>query len=253
MKFKKSLVLICAICSLITNWNSTANAQNEKSTSSINQSKEKMNNTTVYEIAIRQIKNNLEAFEKARTDFIHIWLSSEGVSGDREFKAFYNIPQNNQPVFVGMTEWDSQEAFYAASNQHGNSEKAKAFFSQFDMLAFATLKPTEGDFELATLGKDNGTIVEMAIRRVSTEKRTAFNTSRKRYIEALNAVPGVKGSFEFEVVMSGSGDNLTVGMTVYEDKAAFDNTNETVNQSQIAKDYFSTFEISTIQYVNSVK
>ncbi|MCI4669046.1 MAG: hypothetical protein MRZ79_13005 [Bacteroidia bacterium] len=207
----------------------------------------------VYEIAIRQVKNELSQFEEARAGFINIWLSSEGVSVDREFKAFYNIPQNEKPVFVGMTAWDSQEAFYAASQKHSNSEKAKAFFAEFDMLAFATLKPVEGEFDLSTLGKEAGNIVEMAVRRVKPENMAAFQTARKGYIEALNQVEGVSASYEFEIVMSGSGDNLTAGMTVYQDKNAFDKANETVNQSQLAKDYFSTFEIVSIQYVNSVK
>lgn len=207
----------------------------------------------VIEIAVRAVKEGQkEAFEEARAGFIGKWLSSEGVDVDREFKAFYNIPQSEQEVFVGMTSWASLDNFNAASQSNGQSPEAMAFFQTFDMLAFVQAKATEGDFDLASIGKTEGSIIEIAVRKVAPETAADFDEKRLPYIAALNEVEGVLGSYEFEV-LGGYGENLTVGMTEYKDQTAFQAVNETVNQSEIAKAYFSAFEIVTIQYVNSIK
>ncbi|MEL6193446.1 MAG: hypothetical protein AAFR66_15410 [Bacteroidota bacterium] len=207
----------------------------------------------VIEIAVRAVKEGQKiAFEEARAGFIGKWLSSEGVEVDREYKAFYNIPQSEQEVFVGMTSWTSLDNFNTASQSNGQSPEAMAFFQTFDMLAFVQAKATEGDFDLASIGKTEGSIIEIAVRKVSPETAADFNEKRLPYIAALNEVEGVLGSYEFEV-LGGYGENLTVGMTEYKDQTAFQAVNETVNQSETAKAYFSAFEIVTIQYVNSVK
>ena len=127
-----------------------------------------------------------------------------------------------------------------------------AFFQTFDMLAFVQAKATEGDFDLSSIGKMEGSIIEIAVRKVAPETAANFNEKRLPYIAALNEVEGVLGSYEFEV-LGGYGENLTVGMAEYKDQTAFQTVNETVNQSEVAKEYFSAFEIVTIQYVNSVK
>lgn len=213
----------------------------------------------IYELAVRATKEGqLATFEGTRSKFIAKLQGIEGAEVDREFQAFYALPEPNPtPVFIGMTKWASMEAAGAAAQQLMATEEAQAFFGTFDFLAYALMTQTEGpELNLATLAAEARQVLEISVRRTKEGQDAIFNERRKAFVDHLSAKEGVLESYEFAVVGSMPGmdtEGLSVGMTVYESQEAFQAVAGPLMQEAVTQTYFTTFDIVASQFAVSIK
>lgn len=205
----------------------------------------------VYEIAVREVKDGqFEDFKLRRADFIS-WLKvQDGVKADREFESFYAMPENKGQVFTGMTEYESFKTPGKIQSKMGALKRFPKFAKTMDAKAYVFVQPTEGPaFNLKTLAKGEGEVLEIAIRRVKPGMEAEFNKYRKEFVALLGAQEGVGNSYEFKVVGGKDFEGFTVGMTVYKDKATMMGLMQTLMSKEIAQKYMSTFDMVTGQYV----
>ena len=209
----------------------------------------------VIEIAVRSVKEGMmETFVANREKFIKVWMDNEGAASDREYESIFGMPNTENPKFIGMTSWSSQENFGAAGQNPEVQKVAPNFMGTFDMLAFVTAKPIEGDFNLASIIQNDGEILELAIRRIKNlDEAEEFHKRRKAYVAKLDEVEGVLASYEFEPVFSGVGDGITIGMTEYANQEAVDRAGQSVNQGPEAKAFQEMMEVVTFNYLKRVK
>jgi hypothetical protein len=182
----------------------------------------------VLEIAIRRLNEGQEVdeFEAARDAFVERLRAQPGVGTDREFGAFLDFvtfAEPSPPVFTGMTQYGSLDAFQDAGTALGESAEAGAFFSTFAPAAFTVLQPLDeyGPLDLATIAADADDVLEVAVRDLSTYAAfdaTAYANARDAFLGVLTAQPGVVREYQWVSVLD---PNVVVGMTVYEDAAAF--------------------------------
>jgi hypothetical protein len=88
----------------------------------------------VLELAVRRVKPGQEAaFQSSRKAFVE-WLNQqEGVEGSWEFQVVGG--KNTDGLTVGMSVYESQEAFQAIAQKGQSLPEAGAYFSTFDPVA----------------------------------------------------------------------------------------------------------------------
>lgn len=182
----------------------------------------------VTEIAIRQLSPNqdLAAFAQARDAFVALLTTQPGVGPDREFEAFMDgttFGPPTSPVFTGMTQYDSLDAFAAAGGQVGASPEAGAFFSTFTPELFTALRPRNPNdsYDLAALATGPGQVLEIAVRDLSGYAgfdADDYATRLDAFLEMLAQQPGFVAEYQWVSVLD---PNIVVGMTVYESVEAF--------------------------------
>jgi heme-degrading monooxygenase HmoA len=211
-----------------------------------------MKQQPIFEIAVRKVKDGRKFdFVTERSNFVKSLTTQPGVGNDREFQSFYALPEpDKREVFIGMTEYESQEAL------HQVQQKMYSAFAPFaetmDLKAYAFVKQTEGpEFDLATVAARQGQILEVGVRKVHAGKEEAFNRYRKEFVELLSSYDGVLDSYEFAVVAGQDTENLTVGMTVYENQSALMNLIPDIMQKEITQKYFGTFDVVASQFAFS--
>lgn len=182
----------------------------------------------VVEIAVRRLEpgQDVGAFAAARDAFVDRLRAQPGVGTDREFRAvidFATFAAPEPPVYIGMTQYDSLDAFAAAGEALGMSPEARAFFQTFTPEAFTALRPLEpgAPVDLAAIAGRPGQVLEVAVRDLSTYPDFSpddYATARDAFIELLGAQPGVIAEHQWTSALDA---DLVVGMTVYEDIDAF--------------------------------
>lgn len=205
----------------------------------------------VYEIAIREVnEGQFDDFKIRRADFITWLKAQDGVKADREFESFYAMPENKGQVFTGMTEYESFKYPGKIQSKMGALKRFPKFAKTMEIKSYVFVQPIEGpEFNLKTLAKGDGEVLEIAIRRVKPGMEDQFNKYRKEFVALLGSQNGVKESYEFKVVGGKDVDGLTVGMTVYKDKATMMGLMQSLMGQDIAQKYMSTFHMVTGQYV----
>lgn len=193
---------------------------------------------TVTEIAVRQLnqEQDVNDFEQARDSFIALLKQQKGVNADREFASFLDFSTFAAPepaVFIGMTEYESLEAFMAASQALGPSEEAATFFATFNPKAFTALRPLSSNdrYDLTRIANTAGQVLEVAVRDFSSYEnfdQADYATKRDAFLEALVQQEGVVAEYQWVSVLD---PNIAVGMTVYESAEAF----QTVASSAFAQ------------------
>lgn len=182
----------------------------------------------VVEIAVRVLNEDQDVseFESARDDFVSLLREQEGVSTDREFEAFLNYSTFASPdpaVFIGMTQYDSIDAFQAASAAIGTSPEANAFFATFTPELFTVLVPLESgtEVDLAGIADEPGQVLEVAVRDFGSYENfdaDMYAEARDAFLEILTAQDGVVAEYQW---ISALDPNIAVGMTVYASQEAF--------------------------------
>lgn len=206
----------------------------------------------VHEIAIRKVKPAKDQqFRDRRSAFITTLRQQPGAGTDREFHSFLAMPvPDDAEVFVGMTTYDSLKANAKIQRNPKVVWNFLRFARTMDLKAYVYVRPTEGPpFDLASLASDPGQVLEVGVRRVTDRAR--FEATRPPFIELLSSQPGVRDSWEFEVVKGKDTENLTVGMTVYDDQAAVEQVIGTILDDPVTTAYFETFEPVALQYTTS--
>ncbi|MDX2189324.1 MAG: hypothetical protein SFY32_05640 [Bacteroidota bacterium] len=215
----------------------------------------KSNTSPIFEIAVRSVKEGKnEDFEKARKAFIEKLTKIKGVSNDREFQSFYALPTPDKtPVFIGMTQYESNATLGSVQSNKDLMNSFMNFAQTMDLKAYVFIQPTEGgDFNLSTLAKKQGQILEIAVRRVKSGQEADFDKMRKAFVAKLGKEDGVIQSWEFKVVGGNATERLTVGMTVYENQEKFQKIGQ-ATQTWAESAFFGTFEPVALQYAFSVK
>ena len=209
----------------------------------------------VYEIAVRQVKEGMKAqFDAARAAFIEKLVLQKGVSNDREFSSFYSLPTPDKlETFIGMTQYESYKTPKKVQSKMGVVSKFMKFKKTMDLKAYVFVQPIEGGgFDLSTLAKKQGQVLEIAVRRVKIGQEKEFDNKRKAFVEKLDKEDGVVQSWEFKVVGGNDTERLTVGMTVYENQEKFQKIGQ-ATQSWPESSFFATFEPVALQYAISIK
>ena len=204
----------------------------------------------VVEIAIRRLNDgqDVAAFEAARDAFVKRLREQTGVGTDREFSAFFDYGAGAPPspaVFIGMTQYDSIDAYKAAGQALGQSAEAGAFFSTFKPALFTVLRPLHegGKVDLAAIASAQGQVVEVAYRNLSSYSnfdQAAYAAARDKFLALLTAQAGVVAEYQWVSVLD---PNIVVGMTVYKDQAAFQKlaSDPAVVQSPEATAFLSSY------------
>lgn len=182
----------------------------------------------VVEIAVRVLNEGqaVSEFESARDEFVALLREQEGVSTDREFEAFFNFSTYAPPappVFIGMTQYDSIEAFQAAGEAIGTSPEAEAFFATFTPELFTVLVPVESGtaVNLAAIADGSGQVLEIAVRDFGLYENfnaNAYASARDAFLDLLAAQDGVVAEYQWASALD---PNIAVGMTVYASQEAF--------------------------------
>ncbi len=165
-------------------------------------------------------------FESARDAFVASLRAQAGVQVDRELAAVFDFAASGQPdppVFIGMTQYQSAEAFAAAGEALGSSPAASAFFATFEPEAFTALRPLDAadPVDLAAIASRPGEVLEIAVRDLSAYDAfdpAAYASARDAFLALLTAQAGVVGEYQWVSVLD---PHLVVGMTVYRDADAF--------------------------------
>lgn len=164
-----------------------------------------------------------QGFATLKPQFDAATRTSDGYLADREFSAFFALaPEHDpaQPVLVGLVEYASSEALTAVrSGLILDGAVASAYAATVDTLADVAMRPRDpaDTYALDSL-VEPGQVLEVAVRDLSAyEDRDAFFGTIGAFIELLIAQPGVVREYQW---LSLDGDTF-VGMTVYEDMAAF--------------------------------
>lgn len=182
----------------------------------------------VVELAVRRLNagQDVEAFAAARDAFVERLRALPGVGTDREFEAVFDFATFGAPappVFIGMTQYESADAFGAAGAALGESAEAGAFFGTFTPEVFTALRPLVpgSAVDLAGVAAAPGQVLEMAVRDLSTYAGFVaddYAAARDGFLDLLRAQPGVVAEYQW---VSALDPNVVVGMTVYESFDAF--------------------------------
>jgi hypothetical protein len=182
----------------------------------------------VVELAVRRLNDgqDVASFATARDAFVARLRDQDGVQVDRELQAFFDFgtqaaPTN--PVYVGMTQYTSLEAFQAASEALGTSPEATTFFGTFTPQAFTVLRPLDPArlVDLASMAQQPGQVIEIAVRNLTTYEGfepSEYAAARDAFLALLRNQAGFVAEYQW---VSALDPNIAVGMTVYESQAAF--------------------------------
>ncbi len=182
----------------------------------------------ITEIAIRRLNagQELDAFAEARDSFVAQLKEQSGVGADREFAAFLDLSAFATPepaVFVGMTEYETIDAFTAAGQALGESAAAGAFFSTFTPEVFTALRPLNAydRYEPASIAREPGQVLEIAARDLSLYEnfdQADYSAKRESFLKALSQQAGFVAEYQWVSVLD---PNIAIGMTVYASAEAF--------------------------------
>jgi hypothetical protein len=154
----------------------------------------------MYEIAINQAKEGQDqTFFDTRAKFVEVLGREEATLNEGKWKPFFTVVPdlNLENILIGMTHWNSLEGFGEAASRLMPQQVALDYFSSFTPLAYALLEPVDGaPFDMETI-KQEGLVVEFAIRRGKTAD--AFGEKREAFFNSLHQYSGYQFAREFKV------------------------------------------------------
>ncbi len=168
-----------------------------------NQSENHLNNqnmNSIYEIAINQSKEGgHDRFLSTREKFVKVLGKEDATLNEGKWEPFFTVvpDMDLSRILIGMTHWNSMQGFGEAASRLMPQQVAIDYFSSFNPLAYALLEPVDGkSFDMNSI-KQEGSVVEFAIRRGKTED--AFGEKRDAFFKILNNYDGFKFAREFKV------------------------------------------------------
>lgn len=158
------------------------------------------NMSSIYEIAINQSKEGgHDRFLSTRQKFVEVLGKEEASLNEGKWQPFFTVAPDMDlsRILIGMTHWNSMQGFGEAASRLMPQQVAIDYFSSFDPLAYALLEPVDGkSFDMNSI-KQEGSVVEFAIRRGKTPD--AFGQKRDVFFNSLNGYDGFKFAREFKV------------------------------------------------------
>ncbi|MCB9045369.1 MAG: hypothetical protein H6550_04420 [Chitinophagales bacterium] len=199
----------------------------------------------IQEIAIRKVKNGmLEKFIESRKKFIDLLKKNDGIILDCEFESFFTMPgADDTEVLVGTTIYESAEVVTNISEKLLQTAEANAFFSTFDMKAFALTKPVEVAEEEIINNLQKSSVVEVAIRRPKDGHKADFNDRRDDFFRLVAACPG--HVFDCEYIDVNTGNNVV--LIGWKDKVSFQNALSHLQTKNEMMAFFSILDVKAYQ------
>ncbi len=158
------------------------------------------NMNPIFEIAINQSKGGQhQTFLDTRAKFVEVLGKEDATLNEGKWKPFFTVAPdlNLDNILIGMTHWTSMEGFGEAAGRLMPQQVAIDYFSSFNPLAYALLEPVDGKpFDMESI-KNEGNVVEFAIRKGKTAD--AFGKKRDAFFNSLNDYDGYKFAREFRV------------------------------------------------------
>lgn len=155
---------------------------------------------SIYEIAINQSKEGQhQQFLETRQKFVDVLGKEEATLNEGKWLPFFTVAPDMDldRILIGMTHWSSMEGFGEAAGRLLPQKEAVDYFASFDPLAYALLEPLDGKpFDMNTI-KEDGLVVEFAIRQGTTED--AFGEKRETFFTSLEQYDGYRFAREFKV------------------------------------------------------
>lgn len=166
-----------------------------------NSNQSKINNmNSIFELAINQSKDGQhQVFLETREKFVEVLGKEDATLNEGKWKPFFSVAPdlNLDHILIGMTHWNSMEGFGEAAARLLPQKVAVDYFSSFNPLAYALLEPVDGKpFDMNSI-KEDGLVVEFAIRKGKTSD--AFGEKRDVFFNSLNNYDGFKFDREFKV------------------------------------------------------
>ncbi|MGE0589253.1 MAG: hypothetical protein AB7O48_11820 [Cyclobacteriaceae bacterium] len=156
--------------------------------------------SSIYEIAINQSKEGKhDQFLSTRQKFVEVLGKEEATLNEGKWQPFFTVvPEMDLGrILIGMTHWNSMQGFGEAASRLMPQKVAIDYFSSFNPLAYALLEPLDGKpFDMNSI-KQEGTVVEFAIRRGTSPD--AFGEKRDTFFNSLKKYDGFKFAREFKV------------------------------------------------------
>ena len=206
----------------------------------------------MYEIAINQAKDGQkQTFLETRAKFVEVLGAEEATLNEGKWKPFFTVVPdlNLDNILIGMTHWNSLQGFSEAASRLMPQKIAIDYFSSFNPLAYALLETVDGQpFDLETI-KEEGLVVEFAIRR-GTMPGT-FGKKREAFFDSLNDYAGYKFAKEFKVhKLNEQGiptlaENTQAVIIVWEDAEKFQAAATPIFGSKEYLDFAENLEVET--------
>jgi hypothetical protein len=175
-------------------------------------------------LVVRRVPGDLDAFIATRDAYVGDLESQSGITADREFLpflSFLSFDQPDPPVYIGLTSGSSLAEFGTAA-EAVDPALQNAYFPTFEIEAFGLLRPLTGDtVDLGQIAVEEGNVLEVAWRDLSSYEdfdAAAYEAARDAYLAALAEQDGWVAEYQW---VSIDGQNLAVGMTVYENAERF--------------------------------
>ncbi|MCD4732793.1 hypothetical protein K8R78_00990 [bacterium] len=202
----------------------------------------------IMEIAVRQVKDGqMDEFIAARSAFIKLLKEQPCIIADAEFKSVSSLGTDFAPVavdnvYVGMTVYESAEAYENAGKVLMRLLEAGAFFETFDMLAFLQVVPLDGKpIELDKIIAESGQCMEFPVRKIRDME--SFEKYLPTVVEILMDSKGFIGNREFASI----NDDTTVGMVSWESNESVDAAIGAFLSHPDVPKFFGSFEMVTFQ------
>jgi heme-degrading monooxygenase HmoA len=206
---------------------------------------------TIFELAINKVKpGQLDFFKFSRETFVAKMLKEKGVGPNPTFLSFFTLSgELDTEVYIGLTEWDSQEAINQAAQNLGPTRVFKNYAKTFDQLAYVRMKPEDGQpFDINQIVK-KGQVVEFAVRTVKPEFVDDFPERRKAFFDIVAEQKGYVLDREFVAV---EGDELVV-IIAWDSLEDFQNALQNLTQKPEMQEFFSILDVTAYQASQKVE
>jgi len=204
------------------------------------------NKQVIYELAINKVKEGKSGdFKNARANFLVEMKKEDGCGNDGAWRSFFTTDPEirAEDVLVGMTKWESIDAFNKAAEHLMPLEVTKNYFGTFDQLAYLQLQTEDGEsFDLNKLFKD-GQVVEFAVRETKEGKEDVFAEKRKAFFDKLATYDGYIFDREF-VAVNGTVHGVIIA---WESPEVFQKAAETVFGLPEYGDFMSITDMKAYQ------
>jgi len=205
---------------------------------------------SIFEIAINQSKEEEHPhFLETRRAFVEVLGKEAATLNEGKWQPFFTVAPNLdlKRILIGMTEWNSMQGFGEAAARLLPQEEARNYFASFDPLAYALLEPVDGKpFDMNSI-KQDGLVVEFAVRKGKTPD--AFGQKRDDFFNHLNTYSGYKFAREFKVHKLGENgmpalaENTQAVIIVWESAEAFQAAAQPIFSTKEYADFAANLEV----------
>lgn len=206
----------------------------------------------MYELAINQSKDGQhQKFLDTRAKFVEVLGAQDETLNEGKWQPFFTVVPDLDldNILIGMTHWNSLEGFGNAATRLMPQKEATDYFASFNPLAYALLQTVDGEaFNFETI-KEDGLVVEFAIRKGKTQD--AFGEKREAFFNSLKKYDGYKFAREFKVYkldeqsMPNLAENTQAVIIVWENAQKFQAAATPIFSTKEYQEFASNLDVET--------